>query len=139
MENYENRLNEALKDNPELAEQYETMEKQYAELQERMISDEEFKQLSLKFSAMANGVEKALVKKLYENHRADGNMFPIIMGFMSAQALASNLPKMVMSTMLEGSNAQLIITLAKVMTIPLHSEYYDSFQKEEIEESLKDL
>lgn len=139
MENYNNTLDEALNENPELAEQLATMETQYSELQERMLSDEEFKHLSLKFSAMANGLGKALVKKLYENHKEDGNMFPIIMGFMSAKALASNLPKLVVPAMLEGNDTSLILTLAKVMTIPLHSEYYDSFQKEEIEESLKDL
>ena len=139
MENYENRLDDAIKNDPEIAEHLETMERQYSELQERMLADEDFKRLALKFSSMANGIEKALVKKLYDTHKDDGNMFPIIMGFMSAKALASNLPQMVLPSVLGGNDSQLIITLAKVLTIPLHSEYYDSFQKEEIEESLNKL
>lgn len=139
MENYENRLDDAIKNDPEIAEHLETMERQYSELQERMLADEDFKRLALKFSSMANGIEKALVKKLYDTHKDDGNMFPIIMGFMSAKALASNLPQMVLPSVLGGNDSQLIITLAKVLTIPLHSEYYDSFQKEEIEESLNNL
>lgn len=139
MENYESRLDEAMQNDPDIAEHLETMERQYSELQERMLANEDFKRLALKFSSMSNGIEKALVKKLYDTHKDDGNMFPIIMGFMSAKALASNLPQMVLPSVLGGNDSQLIITLAKVLTIPLHSEYYESFQKEEIEESLNNL
>ena len=83
MENYEKRLDEAMQNDHDIAEHIETMERQYSELKERMLADEDFKRLALKFSSMANGIEKALVKKLYETHKDDGNMFPIIMGFMS--------------------------------------------------------
>lgn len=139
MENYEKRLDEAMQNDHDIAEHIETMERQYSELKERMLADEDFKRLALKFSSMANGIEKALVKKLYETHKDDGNMFPIIMGFMSAKALASNLPQMMLPSLLGGNDSQLVVTLAKVLTIPLHSEYYETFQKEEIENSLNSL
>ena len=139
MANYDKYLEDTINSNPELENMLETMEKNYTEMRAEMMNNKEFKKMVIQFTERSNGIEKALIKRLYANHKEDGNMFPIIVGFINAKVLAHNIPMMGIKDLLEGNGAGMMFNLAKTLTVPLQSEYYDDFQREEIEESLNNL
>lgn len=121
-------------DSEEFKELFESLDSEYTRARDTLIErgDANF---FIANTTKSSQMIQEVVRRLYEEHRGDGNMFPIILGTVSGAAVSRNL----LCTFLRDGADAYEGAVCHNCTIPLYQAWTDVLQREEMERELNDV
>ena len=129
---YDIRLEQELSDNEGLRGTMENLDERYGQFKTAM--PEGLARVMIRSGASTSGTTGAVLKHIYEKHSEDGNLVPVIVGYLAAQSLLAHILAMAAKDPVGA-----VCMLANDCTIPLHQALYEKVEKEALEDALGEL
>ena len=112
----------------------ESIDEKYALTKSQFENDKDFSQKLMKLCEENNRIDDEIMRRMYERHRDDGNMFPIIFGYATGVVTGMNL-----LTMLPLAGPTNLITQVVKLSMPNCATKFDQFIKSEIDKELEGI
>ena len=112
----------------------ESIDEKYALTKSQFEQDKDFSQQMMKLCEENNRIDDEVMRRMYERHRDDGNMFPIIFGYATGMVTGINL-----LAMLPQTGPTSLLTQVVKLSMPNCAAKFEKLIKSEIDKELDEI
>ena len=112
----------------------ESINEKYELTKPLFMSDKDFAQKQLKIAETQSRIDEEIMRRVYERHRDDGNLFPLIFGYASGTVAGINL-----LTLLPLEGPTQVVTKVVQIAMPTYASLFDKLIKGEIDKELNEM